>query len=140
MKRGLLLSILLLTVGGAALAGPLVLLSDFGTRDGAVCVMKGVALEVDPGVGTTRKSLLLETRSGHIFIGPDWTIAVRRTKWFMPESCKSLSAACPCEAPAGRRSNLPGKRDCFGPLRGPRNDGICVHGRCHAGVSTNDQR
>jgi len=98
---------------GAALAGPLVLLSDFGTRDGAVCAMKGVAVQVDPklaiydltheipafdvweagfrlqqaapfwpkgtvfvavvdpGVGTTRKSLVLETKSGHIFVGPD---------------------------------------------------------------------
>lgn len=90
-----------------------VLQTDFGTKDGAVAAMKGVALTVspalqlydltheipayntweagyrlqqtaaywpigtvfvsvvDPGVGTERKSVVLKTRSGHYFIGPD---------------------------------------------------------------------
>lgn len=91
----------------------LVLQTDFGTRDGAVAAMKGVAFSVDadlpihdlshentpydiweasyrlkqtveywpkatvfvsvidPGVGTTRKSVVLETRSGHFIVTPD---------------------------------------------------------------------
>jgi S-adenosylmethionine hydrolase len=90
-----------------------VLQTDFGTKDGAVAAMKGVARSVDPrvdiidltheipayntweaawrlsqtaaywppgtifvsvvdpGVGTTRKSIVLKTRSGHFFVGPD---------------------------------------------------------------------
>jgi S-adenosylmethionine hydrolase len=90
-----------------------VLQTDFGTRDGAVAAMKGVARSVDPdvdifdltheipayntweaawrlsqtaaywpagtifvsvvdpGVGTRRKSVVLRTRSGHYFVGPD---------------------------------------------------------------------
>jgi len=100
----------------AALAqakGALVLQTDFGTRDGAVSAMHGVALGidpslvvqdlshentpydtweaayrlvqtapwwpsgtvfvsvVDPGVGTARRSVVLRTRSGHLFVGPD---------------------------------------------------------------------
>ncbi len=91
----------------------IVFLTDFGTRDGAVAAMKGVAREiapnvglfdlthdippydiwegayrldqtieywpkgtvfvavVDPGVGTDRRSVVLETKSGHILVGPD---------------------------------------------------------------------
>ena len=94
-------------------ASPLVLQSDFGTKDGAVASMKGVAVSVspqldiydltheipayniweaslrlvqtaeywpkgtvfvsvvDPGVGTSRKSVVLKTRSGHYFVSPD---------------------------------------------------------------------
>ena len=92
-------------------ASPLVLLTDFGTSDGAVSAMKGVAYGVsqqllisdlshenpdiftgayrlyqteefwpkgtvfvcviDPGVGTARLSVVLKTRNGHYFVGPD---------------------------------------------------------------------
>jgi S-adenosylmethionine hydrolase len=104
---------LLLCLGAAwAHAGaPLVLLTDFGTSDGAVSAMKGVAYTVspqllisdlshenpdiftgayrlyqteefwpagtvfvcviDPGVGTSRLSVVLKTRNGHYFVGPD---------------------------------------------------------------------
>jgi S-adenosylmethionine hydrolase len=95
----------------ARAASPLVLLTDFGTRDGAVSAMKGVAYGVsqrllisdlshenpdiftgayrlyqteefwprgtvfvcviDPGVGTSRLSVVLKTRNGHYFVGPD---------------------------------------------------------------------
>jgi S-adenosylmethionine hydrolase len=90
---------------------PLVLLTDFGTQDGAVSAMKGVAYSVsqdllisdlshenpsifegayrlyqteqfwpvgtvfvavvDPGVGTKRLSVVLKTRTGRYFVGPD---------------------------------------------------------------------
>jgi hypothetical protein len=90
---------------------PLVLLTDFGTQDGAVAAMKGVAYSVsqdllisdlshenpsiftgayrlyqteqfwpqdtvfvavvDPGVGTSRLSVVLKTRTGHYFVGPN---------------------------------------------------------------------
>jgi S-adenosylmethionine hydrolase len=90
---------------------PLVLLTDFGTQDGAVSAMKGVAYSVsqdllisdlshenpsifegayrlfqteqfwpdgtvfvavvDPGVGTQRLSVVLKTRTGHYFVGPN---------------------------------------------------------------------
>src|SRR6202158_2245970 len=90
---------------------PLVLLTDFGTQDGAVSAMKGVAYGVsqdllisdlshenpsifagayrlyqteqfwpkdtvfvavvDPGVGTERLSVVLKTRTGHYFVGPN---------------------------------------------------------------------
>ena len=86
-------------------------MTDFGTQDGAVSAMKGVAYSVspsllvsdlshenpsifegayrlyqteqfwpagtvfvavvDPGVGTDRKSVVLKTRTGHYFVGPD---------------------------------------------------------------------
>jgi S-adenosylmethionine hydrolase len=94
-------------------AGALVLQTDFGTKDGAVAAMKGVAVSVDPqlpvfdltheitafdiwqaayrlkqtapywpagtvfvsvvdpGVGTDRKSIVLRTKSGHLFVSPD---------------------------------------------------------------------
>ena len=97
---------------------PLVIQTDFGTKDGAVAAMKGVAAGVDaklaifdlthdstpfdiweaayrlkqvapywppgtvfvsvidPGVGTDRKSVVVQTSSGHFFVGPDngtWT-------------------------------------------------------------------
>jgi S-adenosylmethionine hydrolase len=90
---------------------PLVLLTDFGTQDGAVSAMKGVAYGVsqdllisdlshenpsiftgayrlyqteqfwpegtvfvavvDPGVGTQRLAVVLKTRNGHYFVGPN---------------------------------------------------------------------
>lgn len=90
---------------------PLVLLTDFGTQDGAVSAMKGVAYGVsqdllisdlshenpsifvgayrlyqaeqfwpantvfvtvvDPGVGTARLSVVMKTRTGHYFVGPN---------------------------------------------------------------------
>jgi S-adenosylmethionine hydrolase len=92
-------------------SSPLVLLTDFGTQDGAVSAMKGVAYSVspellisdlshenpsifvgayrlyqaeqfwpmqtvfvavvDPGVGTARLSVVLKTRTGHYFVGPN---------------------------------------------------------------------
>ncbi|MEO7412687.1 MAG: S-adenosyl-l-methionine hydroxide adenosyltransferase family protein [Opitutaceae bacterium] len=97
----------------------LVLQTDFGTKDGAVAAMRGVAVGVslrlpihdlshentpfdlweaayrlkqaapfwpvgtvfvsvvDPGVGTARRSVVLKTKSGHFFVGPDngtWTL------------------------------------------------------------------
>jgi S-adenosylmethionine hydrolase len=95
----------------AAARSPLVLLTDFGTQDGAVSAMKGVAYGVspdllvsdlshenpsifsgayrlyqteqfwptgtvfvavvDPGVGTSRLSVVMKTRTGHYFVGPD---------------------------------------------------------------------
>jgi len=120
MKRLFLL--LVGSVGFAwAAAGehPLVIQTDFGTKDGAVAAMKGVAVGVspriaiydlshentpydiwegayrlkqtapfwpagtvfvsviDPGVGTERKGVVLKTKSGHFFVGPDngtWTL------------------------------------------------------------------
>src|SRR5271163_4831998 len=104
------LAIVLLS-GLARARAPLVLLTDFGTQDGAVSAMKGVAYGVsedllisdlshenpsifegayrlyqteqfwptgtvfvavvDPGVGTERLSVVLKTRTGHLFVGPD---------------------------------------------------------------------
>jgi S-adenosylmethionine hydrolase len=97
----------------------LVIQTDFGTKDGAVAAMKGIAFGVapalpifdlshentpydiwegayrlkqtapfwptgtvfvsviDPGVGTERRSVVLQTKSGHYFVGPDngtWTL------------------------------------------------------------------
>jgi len=117
--RSLVLLLIALTGAAAAQAkSALVLQSDFGTKDGAVAAMKGVAFGVDatlpmfdlshdntpfdiwqgayrlkqvaaywpagtvfvsvidPGVGTNRKSVVLKTKSGHFFVGPDngtWT-------------------------------------------------------------------
>jgi S-adenosylmethionine hydrolase len=105
-----LLSVLFLCAPAQARA-PLVLLTDFGTQDGAVSAMKGVAYGVsqdllisdlshenpsifmgayrlyqteqfwpegsvfvavvDPGVGTQRLSVVLKTRNGHYFVGPN---------------------------------------------------------------------
>lgn len=108
----LVVSICLLGWSALGLArSPLVLLTDFGTQDGAVSAMKGVAYGVspdllvsdlshenpsiftgayrlyqteqfwpagtvfvaviDPGVGTSRLSVVLKTRNGHYFVGPD---------------------------------------------------------------------
>jgi S-adenosylmethionine hydrolase len=104
-----LLSLLLCALAQAR--APLVLLTDFGTQDGAVSAMKGVAYGVsqdllisdlshenpsifegayrlyqteqfwpqgtvfvavvDPGVGTGRLSVVLKTRTGHFFVGPN---------------------------------------------------------------------
>ena len=101
----------LLLCGAAQARAPLVLLTDFGTQDGAVSAMKGVAYSVsqdllisdlshenpsiftgayrlyqaeqfwpdgtvfvavvDPGVGTERLSVVLKTRTGHYFVGPN---------------------------------------------------------------------
>jgi S-adenosylmethionine hydrolase len=105
--------VVLLTTVAQASQPILVLQSDFGTLDGAVASMKGVAVSVspdihiydlthniepfniwqgalrlvqtaeywpagtvfvsvvDPGVGTTRKSIVLKTKSGHYFVTPD---------------------------------------------------------------------
>lgn len=111
LSRALLLICL---IGCSALGiarSPLVLLTDFGTQDGAVSAMKGVAYSVsqdllisdlshenpsifvgayrlyqaeqfwpdgtvfvavvDPGVGTDRLSVVLKTRTGHYFVGPN---------------------------------------------------------------------
>jgi S-adenosylmethionine hydrolase len=102
---------LLLGAQQALARSPLVLLTDFGTQDGAVSAMKGVAYGVsadllvsdlshenpsifdgayrlfqteqfwpdgtvfvavvDPGVGTERLSVVLKTRNGHYFVGPN---------------------------------------------------------------------
>jgi S-adenosylmethionine hydrolase len=114
-----LLCVLLCTLAHAR--APLVLLTDFGTQDGAVSAMKGVAYGVsqdllisdlshenpsifegayrlyqteqywpqgtvfvavvDPGVGTQRLSVVLKTRTGHLFVGPNngllWLVAER---------------------------------------------------------------
>ncbi len=104
---------------GAQAQHALVIQTDFGTKDGAVAAMKGVAFGVDsslaifdlshentpydiweaayrlkqsapywpagtvfisvvdPGVGTERASIVLQTKSGHFFVGPDngtWTL------------------------------------------------------------------
>jgi hypothetical protein len=109
-RLGVLVCLLCGSVAGFARA-PLVLLTDFGTQDGAVSAMKGVAYSVsedllisdlshenpsifvgayrlyqaeqfwpdgtvfvavvDPGVGTSRLSVVLKTRTGHYFVGPD---------------------------------------------------------------------
>jgi S-adenosylmethionine hydrolase len=115
-----LLGLALVVAWPSALAeGVLVLQTDFGTKDGAVAAMKGVAVGVsprlvihdlshentpfdiweaayrlrqtapfwptgtvfvsvvDPGVGTARKPVVVQTRSGHLFVGPDngtWTL------------------------------------------------------------------
>jgi S-adenosylmethionine hydrolase len=118
MKRFLAV-VLSLTGFAWAAEHPLVIQSDFGTKDGAVAAMKGVAVGVsprlviydlshentpydtweaayrlkqtapfwpagtvfvsviDPGVGTERKAVVLQTKSGHFFVGPDngtWTL------------------------------------------------------------------
>src|SRR5580700_2572293 len=109
-RAGLLIGLALCCAVAQARA-PLVLLTDFGTQDGAVSAMKGVAYTVsedllisdlshenpsifdgayrlyqseqfwpegtvfvavvDPGVGTKRLSVVLKTRTGHFFVGPD---------------------------------------------------------------------
>jgi S-adenosylmethionine hydrolase len=118
MKKIVLLSFLLAALVLARAEHPLVIQTDFGTKDGAVAAMKGVAAGinaklaifdlthentpfdvweaayrlkqaapywpagtvfvsvVDPGVGTERKSVVVQTKSGHFFVGPDngtWT-------------------------------------------------------------------
>jgi S-adenosylmethionine hydrolase len=111
MPRATVLSCLILWSTLGAARSPLVLLTDFGTQDGAVSAMKGVAYSVsqdllisdlshenpsifvgayrlyqaeefwpkdtvfvavvDPGVGTERLSVVLKTRNGHYFVGPN---------------------------------------------------------------------
>jgi S-adenosylmethionine hydrolase len=110
-RAQLLLAGLLLFSTLARAKAPLVLLTDFGTQDGAVSAMKGVAYSVsqdllisdlshenpsifagayrlfqteqfwpdgtvfvavvDPGVGTKRLSVVLKTRTGRYFVGPN---------------------------------------------------------------------
>jgi S-adenosylmethionine hydrolase len=110
---------LLLAAARLVAANALVIQTDFGTKDGAVAAMKGIAFGVspalpifdlsqentpyniwegayrlkqvaafwpagtvfvsviDPGVGTERASIVLQTKSGHYFVGPDngtWTL------------------------------------------------------------------
>lgn len=117
MKR--FFALVLLTTLVAHGKHPLVIQTDFGTKDGAVGAMKGVAAGIDPdlaifdlthentpfdvweaayrlkqaapfwpagtvfvsvidpGVGTSRKSVVVKTASGHFFVGPDngtWTL------------------------------------------------------------------
>lgn len=118
--RQLFLSLFALCLALAARAQhALVLQTDFGTKDGAVAAMRGIAFGVsptlpifdlsqentpydiwegayrlkqaapfwpagtvfisviDPGVGTERASIVLQTKSGHYFVGPDngtWTL------------------------------------------------------------------
>jgi S-adenosylmethionine hydrolase len=119
MKRTLSLLLLALTVATASAQHALVIQTDFGTKDGAVAAMKGVAFGVDPhlaifdlsqentpydiweaayrlhqtcpywpegtvfvsvidpGVGTERASVVLQTKNGQYFVGPDngtWTL------------------------------------------------------------------
>lgn len=109
--RPVVLACILWLCGQAQARAPLVLLTDFGTQDGAVAAMKGVAYSVsqdllisdlshenpsiftgayrlyqteqfwpqdtvfvavvDPGVGTSRLSVVLKTRTGHYFVGPN---------------------------------------------------------------------
>jgi len=109
--RAALFACVLWLYGQAQARAPLVLLTDFGTQDGAVAAMKGVAYSVsqdllisdlshenpsifagayrlyqteqfwpqdtvfvavvDPGVGTSRLSVVLKTRTGHYFVGPN---------------------------------------------------------------------
>ena len=115
MKKIFTTGILLLVTAITALAqnGIVVFQTDFGTKDGAVSAMKGVASNVDaslklydlthdipayniweaayrldqtviywpvgtvfvsvvdPGVGTTRKSVVVKTKSGHYIVTPD---------------------------------------------------------------------
>ncbi len=116
---GLILLSLSVAARLAAASSALVIQTDFGTKDGAVAAMKGIAFGVspglpifdlsqentpydiwegayrlkqtapfwpagtvfvsviDPGVGTERKSVVLQTKSGHFFVGPDngtWTL------------------------------------------------------------------
>ena len=119
MKKLPVLLFLFLALAANAADHALVIQTDFGTRDGAVAAMKGVAVGVDPrlpifdlshentpydiweaayrlkqsapywpagtvfisvvdpGVGTERASIVLQTKSGHFFVGPDngtWTL------------------------------------------------------------------
>jgi S-adenosylmethionine hydrolase len=108
----LLAAALPLATAAAPAKAPLVLMSNFGTRDGAVSAMKGVAYGVapdlvvsdlthdgatgiwegafrlyqaaafwpggtvfvsviDPGVGTERLAVVVKTRSGRYFVGPN---------------------------------------------------------------------
>lgn len=119
MKRFLLLALLSFGLAARAADHALVIQTDFGTKDGAVAAMKGVAVGVDPhlpifdlshentpydiweaayrlkqsapywpagtvfvsvidpGVGTARASVVLQTKNGQFFVGPDngtWTL------------------------------------------------------------------
>jgi S-adenosylmethionine hydrolase len=113
MKILPLLSFLFISAGLSAQNGIVVIQTDFGTKDGAVSAMKGVASTVDPslkiydltheipayniweaayrldqtvpywpagtvfvsvvdpGVGTSRKSVVVKTKTGHFIVTPD---------------------------------------------------------------------
>lgn len=118
-RRATIFLLLLVSVTSLRAESALVLQTDFGTKDGAVAAMKGIAVGVspairifdlshentpfsvweaayrlkqtapfwpagtvfvsviDPGVGTERKSVVLLTKTGHLFVGPDngtWTL------------------------------------------------------------------
>ncbi len=119
LRRLFALSLLCSAALVASAQHALVIQTDFGTKDGAVAAMKGIAFGVspklpifdlsqentpydiwegayrlkqtaafwpegtvfvsviDPGVGTERASVVLQTKSGHYFVGPDngtWTL------------------------------------------------------------------
>lgn len=119
MKLSVILLCLALAPGAGAAPSALVIQTDFGTKDGAVAAMKGVAFGIapqlpifdlsqentpydiwegayrlkqtvpywpagtvfvsviDPGVGTARASVVLKTKAGQYFVGPDngtWTL------------------------------------------------------------------
>ncbi len=121
-----ILMVAMLMLGAAARIGAanaLVIQTDFGTKDGAVAAMKGIAFGVssalpifdlsqentpydiweaayrlkqtaafwpagtvfvsvvDPGVGTDRAAVVVRTKSGHFFVGPDngtWTFVAEQ--------------------------------------------------------------
>ena len=118
MKLILCLLVFVFGTARVSAADALVIQTDFGTKDGAVAAMRGIAFGVDaklpifdlshentpyniwegayrlkqsaafwpagtvfisvidPGVGTERASIVLKTKSGHYFVGPDngtWT-------------------------------------------------------------------
>ena len=147
LVAGACLGALLLSAQAQA-ATPLVLMTDFGTADGAVSAMHGVAYGVDPkltisdlthqipdydiwlgayrlyqtanywpqgtvfvsvidpGVGTNRKSVVLKTKGGRYFVGPDnglFTLIAERdgvAAWAVD------SSSAPRQAPATRREIL----------------------------------
>lgn len=119
MKIVAWISLILALASPLAAGNALVMQTDFGTKDGAVAAMRGIAFGVDaklpifdlshentpydiwegayrlkqtapfwpagtvfvsvidPGVGTERASIVLQTKSGHYFVGPDngtWTL------------------------------------------------------------------
>jgi len=113
LRAGACLTSALVAASLAGATGALVLQTDFGTADGAVAAMKGVAVQVDarlpihdlthgipaydvwqaayrlrqtvaywpagtvfvsvvdPGVGTERRSVVMQTTSGHFIVSPD---------------------------------------------------------------------
>ena len=126
MRILFLLLALALAASRLAAGNALVIQTDFGTKDGAVAAMKGIAFGVsatlpihdlsqentpydiweaayrlkqtaefwpagtvfvsviDPGVGTERASVVLQTKSGHFFVGPDTAPPGFRRRTFSP--------------------------------------------------------